>query len=403
MNILFLTLLKIDTLKERGIYHDLMREFASHGHKVYIVSPTERREKKPSSLTKEGNVHFLNVRTLNVQKTNIFEKGIATLSIEPLFFRGVKKYFSNVKFDLVLYSTPPITFTKVIKYIKKKDGARTYLLLKDIFPQNAVDMKMMSQTGIIYRFFRYKEKELYRVSDVIGCMSEANRQYLFQHNAGIAKDKVEVNPNSIEPVPIAEYSAERKAEVKKKYQIPEDRKIFLYGGNLGIPQGLDFLLETIAATEEDQRMFFVIVGSGTEYERIRHWFVSKHPHNALLIYGLPKEDYDDLCKVADVGMVFLHQDFTIPNFPSRLLSYLENRLPVLVAADPNTDIGTEVEAHGCGISVLSGDLPAMINALDHFCAVDSEKFEVFRTKSRQYLEENFLVSQAYNKIIEKVK
>lgn len=402
MNILFLTLLKIDTLNEKGIYHDLMREFASHGHSVYIVSPTERREQKPSSLTKEGNVHFLNVRTLNVQKTNIFEKGIATLSIEPLFFRGVKKYFSNVKFDLVLYSTPPITFTKVIKYIKKKDGARSYLLLKDIFPQNAVDMKMMSQTGLIYRFFRYKEKELYRVSDVIGCMSEANRQYLYQHNPGIEKGKVEVNPNSIEPVPVTEYSALQKAEIKRRYQIPDDRKVFLYGGNLGIPQGIDFLLETIASTGKDHRMFFLIVGSGTEYERIRHWFATTRPKNALLIYGLPKAEYDDVCKIADVGMVFLHRDFTIPNFPSRLLSYLENRLPVLVAADPNTDIGREVEAHGCGISLLSGDLLAMLGALDQFCRYDADTFEILRTKSRQYLEENFLVSQAYTKIIEKV-
>ncbi|MGS0748830.1 hypothetical protein [Halpernia sp. GG3] len=88
MNILFLTLLKIDTLKTRGIYHDLMREFANHEHKIYIISPTERREKKPSCLSSEGNVYFLNLRTLNVQKTNIVEKGFATLSIEHIFLRG---------------------------------------------------------------------------------------------------------------------------------------------------------------------------------------------------------------------------------------------------------------------------------------------------------------------------
>ena len=233
-------------------------------------------------------------------------------------------------------------------------------------------------------------------------MSEANRQYLYQHNPGIEKGKVEVNPNSIEPVPVTEYSALQKAEIKRRYQIPDDRKVFLYGGNLGIPQGIDFLLETIASTGKDHRMFFLIVGSGTEYERIRHWFATTRPKNALLIYGLPKAEYDDVCKIADVGMVFLHRDFTIPNFPSRLLSYLENRLPVLVAADPNTDIGREVEAHGCGISLLSGDLLAMLGALDQFCRYDADTFEILRTKSRQYLEENFLVSQAYTKIIEKV-
>ena len=399
MNILFLTLLKIDTLEIRGIYHDLMREFSSHGHKIYIISPTERKENKPSSLSTEGNVHFLNIRTLNVQKTNIIEKGFATLSIEHLFLRGVKKHFSDVKFDLVLYSTPPITFTKVIDYVKKKDGAKSYLLLKDIFPQNAVDMKMMSKNGFIYKFFRKKEHQLYKISDQIGCMSEANRQYIYTHNPKINREKVSVNPNSIQPQPFEEISAENKAAIKKKNGLPIDKKIFIYGGNLGIPQGLDFLLETISATEKDPKMFFLVVGSGTEFDRIQKWFNQNNPTNAKLISGLPKQDYDDLMKVCDVGLIFLHKDFTIPNFPSRLLPYLEYKLPVLVAADPNTDIGTEVEKHHCGYSVLTGNIEKMKFTLDSFCNMEDEKFEKLRNNARNYLEENFLVSQSYQLIM----
>ena len=182
MNILFLTLVKIDTLEDRGIYHDLMREFVSKGHNVYVISPSERRERKGSKLKSENNVKFLTVRTLNVQKASLIEKGLSTLSIENLFLRGLKKYFSDVKFDLVLYSTPPITFTKIISFIKNKDGATSYLLLKDIFPQNAVDMKILQRHGIIYHYFRNKEKKLYEISDAIGCMSQANKQYIIDHN-----------------------------------------------------------------------------------------------------------------------------------------------------------------------------------------------------------------------------
>ena len=403
MNILFLTLLKIDTLQARGIYHDLMREFVAHQHNIYIISPTERREKNASSLSSEQNAHFLNVKTLNIQKTNSVEKGLATLSIEYLYLYALKKYFKNVKFDLVLYSTPPITFSKVIQYVKLRDGAKSYLLLKDIFPQNAVDMKLMSKNGLIYKVFRAKEKKLYEVSDFIGCMSEANRQYVLAHNPTVNPLKVEVNPNSIAPIPYVSLSEEEKTLIKEKYKLPLNRKIFIYGGNLGIPQGLDFLLQTIEATKNDPRIYFLIVGSGTEFTRIQNWFKGNKPQNAQLLFGVPKIEYDRLVKSCDIGMIFLHKDFTIPNFPSRLLSYLEAKLPVLVAADGNTDVGTEVEKNQCGKYVLAEDAAQMKKALDYFCDLTAGESLTLGENCSTYLEENFLVSQSYEKIINKLK
>lgn len=403
MNILFLTALKIENLKSRGIYHDLIREFASHDHSMYIVSPIERRDNASTNLTSDGNLNFLTIGTLNLQKTNIFEKGLATLSIEQLFLNGVKRYFGDVKFDLIVYSTPPITFTKVISYIKNKDGAKSYLLLKDIFPQNAVDMKMMLKKGLFHRYFRNKEKKLYQISDAIGCMSEANRKYILSHNPDVHQEKVEINPNSISPIEQKELLDEEKSKVKTKYNLPDNKIIFIYGGNLGIPQGLDFLLETIKETANDDRLFFLIVGSGTEFERIQEWFATTSPKNAKLVSGLPKKEYDTLIKVCDVGMIFLHKDFTIPNFPSRLLSYLECKQPILVASDKITDIGTEIERNNCGKFVAAGDTEGMVKALDYFCTRNTDDFNRLRINARKYLEQNFLVSYSYQKIMSTFK
>lgn len=75
----------------------------------------------------------------------MIEKGISTLMIEGQFLRAIKKHFNDVTFDLVIYSTPPITFEKVILFIKERDLANSYLLLKDIFPQNALDLNMFSK------------------------------------------------------------------------------------------------------------------------------------------------------------------------------------------------------------------------------------------------------------------
>lgn len=399
MNIMFLTLVKINTLKERGIYQDLMREFSQHGHYLYIVSPVERCENQETKVKKEGNTVFLNVKTLNIQKTNFIEKGISTLTIDKLFLRAIKKHLPEVKFDLVIYATPPITFTNLIKYIKKRDQAKTYLLLKDIFPQNAVDMQLMSKKGLLYNYFRNKEKELYLISDKIGCMSDANLKFVMEHNPFIPKEKLEVNPNAIELLPLNKEIICQYKEIHARYGIPENRKIFIYGGNLGKPQGIDFLIETLKAKAEDDRLFFVIVGSGTEFGRIRNWFDTFRPKNALLLSAIPKADYDLLVQSCDVGLIFLHKDFTIPNYPSRLLSYLEFKLPVLTATDSCTDIGTDVVKNNCGIAVHSANLQEMIKAIDKFVEMDTKDFEEMRENSRRFLEREFQVQQSYDKII----
>ena len=193
MNLLFLTLVKIGSLEERGIYQDLLRKFRNEGHKIFIVTPIERREKEDTNVKTTNNVAILNVKTFNIQKTNVLEKGIGTLAIEYQYLFAIKKYFKDVKFDLILYATPPITFSKIIKYIKKRDKAVSYLLLKDIFPQNAVDMKMFKENGLLHLMFKRKEKKLYRLSDYIGCMSEANKTYILKHNPELNPHKVEVN------------------------------------------------------------------------------------------------------------------------------------------------------------------------------------------------------------------
>jgi glycosyltransferase involved in cell wall biosynthesis len=392
MNVLFLTIARINSLEDRGVYTDLLREFKKEGHDIYVVSPLERREKKKTNLLNGNSGMILNIQTLNIQKTNVIEKGIATLAVEYQFLLGIKKYFSNIKFDLIIYSTPPITFSKVITYIKKKDNALSYLLLKDIFPQNAIDMGMIKAGSLIHKFFLKKEKKLYEISDVIGCMSDANKKFVLTHNTNIPPNKVEVNPNSIFPLEIHQ-TFEEKGNIKKKYGLPTDKKVFVYGGNLGRPQGVDFVMETISATIRDD-VFFLVIGTGTEFNRIKKWFEISQPKNAKLMKGLPKDDYEILLRACDVGMLFLHKDFTIPNFPSRLLSYLENRLPVLAATDTNTDVGIVIEKAKCGYWVLSGDQNAMQEAINKFCC-DNKNYLKMKENAFVLLKTEFNVNLSY--------
>lgn len=196
--ILFLTLLGFTNLENRGIYPDLLREFVRRGDIVYVVSPIERKNNKKTHIVKEDSWEILKVRTGNIQQTNLIEKGIATVLLEQQFINAIKKYYSNTKFDLVLYSTPPVTLARVVAYIKKRDKALSYLMLKDIFPQNSIDLGILKKTGlkgVIYKYFSLKEQKLYKLSDVIGCTSEANIRYVKEHDELDKKKIIEFCPN----------------------------------------------------------------------------------------------------------------------------------------------------------------------------------------------------------------
>lgn len=347
------------------------------------------------------NMHILFLKTGNIQKTNVIEKGISTLLIEYQITSAIRRYFAKEKFDLVLYATPPITLVDPIRYVKKRDGARTYLMLKDIFPQNAVDLEMMSTTGIkglLYKYFRAKEKDLYAVSDKIGCMSQANVDYVQKQNPEIPKEKVEICPNAIEIID-KRITLEKKIEMRQKYGLPLDKKIFVYGGNLGKPQGIPFLIECLRAEKENDKAFFLIVGDGTEYGLLENLVNAEKPQNMRLMQRLPKEDYDDLVAACDVGMIFLDHRFTIPNFPSRLLSYMQAGLPVLACTDPNTDIGKVVSEGDFGWWCESDDVKAFAEIVN--TAVKADTTEQKRNAVK-YMTDHYSVETAYDRIIESV-
>ena len=196
-SLLFITLSRINSIDEHSIYSDLLVCFLQNGYKITIVSSIERKFKINTRIREVNNTTYLDVKTLNIQKSNFFEKGIATILIKFQYINAIRKYLSTSSFDLVLYTTPPITFYSVIKLVKKKYKSFTYLLLKDIFPQNAVDLGIISKKSLLYYYFRAQEVKLYKISDFIGCMSKGNVDYILNHDKYLNKSKIEVNPNSI--------------------------------------------------------------------------------------------------------------------------------------------------------------------------------------------------------------
>lgn len=394
MNILFLTIAWPEE-NESNIYTDLMKEFQDAGHSTYIVAARERRSGKSTKVTIENGMHVLRVKSGNITQTNYFEKGISSILLGLQLRTAIRKYYKNIRFDLIIYSTPPITIANAVKKLKRYHNANTYLLLKDIWPHDIAGSGVIKKGGLIWHYFRQKEKLIYCVSDYIGCMSPANIQYILEHNTYLNPERVEECSNSI--IPTVQKKTNR-AGIREKHGIPDISTVFIFGGNLGKPQGVNFLLDAACQMIDNERIFFLIIGSGTEYSKIKNRIEKESINNVLLLERLPKEEYEDMVRASDVGLILLDRHSVIPNFPSRLLSYLDVGLPVLCSTDDVCDMGDIVEEWNCGIKTLHGDLDSFIIAVNKLASNKSLRMNMSQ-HSRELLEKKYTAKQGYKIIM----
>lgn len=366
------------------IYLDLVNALTEAGHQVTILAGT-------SEAVDAGRIHSQQgcrvayVSLPDQFKSGRIKKGFVQLMMEPKMILKMKQLLKDSQFDLVIYPTPPITLANVVGYAKKTYRAKTYLMLKDIFPQNAADLHMMSQKGMLFRYFTHVEKKLYANSDYIGCMSEKNITYMKKRLSEKDCKKLELFPNTV-----------KVNKLRKKAQ--EERKQepvrFVLGGNLGLPQALDFLMEGIEKLKDYDKASFLIVGEGTQAEKVKKYIEEKKLTNVEYHRQLPREEYEKMLEDCQVGLVLLNPDFTIPNYPSRILSYMQKGKAILAATDRVTDMKELLTRDAqCGFWCPSDDTDAFVSTVKEICDRREELDEI-GNKGYQYLKENYAVERS---------
>jgi glycosyltransferase involved in cell wall biosynthesis len=372
-----------------------MDEFISHGHRVHVVGTQEKNNGEDCRPGEENGLTVLRVFSGQIRKTGYLKKASRLFTLGGKLWKAIHEHLKDEHYDLILGPTPPITLSILYKKLKKHYKAPFYLLLKDIWPQGSVDLKVFRKYSIPWIFFRIHEKRIYKLADHIGTMSPAGAKYILAKNSFLSAAKVEVNPNSIRPS--EGFEALPGQEIRDKLGIPRDACVFIFSGNLGVGHGLHFVADAIEALADYPRAYFVIGGSGTHYQYLEKRLSAHLSGNALLYSWLPREDFEELLATSNVGLIFLYR-YTSPQFPSRLLSYLDYSKPVLCAVNKETDIGTIVEGAGCGKSVLHGELEAFIEAVKFF-AEHPEKHRTMGERGRQFFLDNYTVKHSYEIIM----
>jgi glycosyltransferase involved in cell wall biosynthesis len=350
MRVLFLMIAYPDVHRNTNMYTDLTSEFLINGHDVYVAAP----DNKITKIYNEKGIKVLRIKTLPLFNTSFIKKGVANLLLPYQYKRAIKRHFKDICFNLVVTPTPPITFMGTTSFLKKKYNSKIYLILRDIFPQNAKDLGLIKNI-FVFSYFRKKEKKLYQIADSIGCMSQKNIDYVQAHNPEVNFKKLHLLPNwtSVSETDGKGVSMRSRYNIKNKF-------VAIFGGNFGIPQKIEFLIDVAVKIREKKDIVFILVGEGTEKTKIQKKVLDNCLDNVRILDQLPRDEYLELLNECDVGLVNLSDKFTIPNIPSRTLSYWSAKLPILAAVDVNTDFGELLDHCDGGLWSITGNTDAYI-------------------------------------------
>lgn len=323
--------------KSNSLYTDLMEEFRDNGYEVTVIASSE--ENGEEGVFNESGIQVIRTNTFSQRNVSIVKKGIANVLLPYQYKKAIKKYVKSFDFDFILMPTPPITLYSVVRWLTNKYKIPFYLILRDIFPQNAVDLGLIKKEGLIHSKFRSTEKKLYNLADQIGCMSQGNIDYVIKHNDTIKLDKLHILRNWQKNQVLKKVD---KTEIKVKNGL-EGKFVVFFGGNISKPQKVENIVQLAKLYKDNPDVVFYIIGRGTEKPKLEQLVIDNELQNFIIKDFLPRDEYQELMLAADVGLVSLDERFTIPNIPSKALSYFNAKIPIIALIDNNTDFGTWIQ------------------------------------------------------------
>lgn len=309
---------------------DLCREFARQGHHITVMLPAPRLS-DPWLLEEIDGVQVLRLRAPSTKDISYFRRTLAELVMSYSMLRNLNRSpTAGVKWDAVLWYVPSIFHGPLARALKTTSNCAGYLIVRDIFPEWAVDTGLMGK-GLPYWFFRVVARLQYEIADIIGVQTAGNLQY-FRDWARLPGRRIEVLPNWVGAASRAHCS------IRISHTHLAGRRIFVYAGNMGVAQGMDILLDLASRLQIRSDVGFIFVGRGSEARRLSTIAKRRQLDNVLFFDEIDPDEIPALYAQCDVGLLALDPRHRTHNIPGKFLTYMQSGLPVLANVNPNNDL-----------------------------------------------------------------
>jgi glycosyltransferase involved in cell wall biosynthesis len=368
---------------------DLAQEFVALGHGVLVVTADDTLL-EPFLVETNGALSVCRVRTGQIKGANKVQRAINEISLSRTIWRAAGSFLKEHPCDLIVYYSPTIFFGALVARLKRLWHARTYLVLRDIFPDWALEVGQLRK-GPIYYLFKDYERRNYQAADRIAVQSPANLGYLQKRADVGAKLEVLFNWTA------SELPSKRPTGFRSALGL-EGKFVFFYGGNIGVAQDMDNILRLAQSLRPRSEAAVLLVGEGSEYARLEMAIRERALGNVKLLPSVGQDEYLQMLQEFDAGLITLHPGLKSANIPGKLLGYLQCAMPTVASVNSGNDLVQVLQESGAGLVSLNPDdagfLKNCLMLLD-----DAAMREKMRVASQRLLLERFHVRSAAEQIL----
>lgn len=369
---------------------DLSREFARQGHVLTVMLPAAELT-QPWVLESVDGVEVLRLRAPRTKDIGYVRRTLGELFMPFAMRRQLNRSpLAGKQWDGVVWYAPSIFHGPLASALKKASGCKGYLIIRDIFPEWAVDMGLMGR-GLPYRFFDAVARYQYAVADVIGVQTPGNRSY-FSEWLRKSGRQLEVLQNWLDK------PAQQRCSIRVDQTPLAGRKVFVYAGNMGVAQGMDILLDLAERLLPRQDVGFLFVGRGSDAQRLRQDAQARGLSNVLYFDEIDPDEIPDLYAQCSVGLVALDARHKSHNIPGKFLTYMQSGLPVLANVNAGNDLADLIRTEQVGQVCESHQLTELEQLAQLLLAqVDSDA--ALPARCQALFDRQFSVAQAVRQIV----
>ena len=364
---------------------DLTSSFQEKGHQVLVFTPDETLTEL-SFLDTNSKIKVLRCRVPSIGKSSMLKRLFIELAYPFYFYRACKNASVDVtNFDGIIWYSPSIFFGIFVWYLKFKSKCKSYLILRDVFPNWALDLKLISKFTFsilnIFALFQYK------IADRIGVQSPSSQVLLEKHR--FLNDKCEVL-----------WTWLRAGSPSRITNLVQENGLitFVYSGNMGVAQDI-FLFGNLAKNQKtESKIRFLFYGRGSEKQKFKDFVQVNNLLNIQVKDEISAEELSRLFGYCSIGMVALDTRHTTSNIPGKFLSYMQAGLPVLAKVNPGNDLIDLIERYDVGIVVTTDSIHDLENAALELCRkIKSDK--LISKRCLRLANEVFCIEKATQQII----
>jgi glycosyltransferase involved in cell wall biosynthesis len=372
------------------LIHDLAHEFKLRGHCPIVITPNNNISNNVQ-ITDEQGIQVIRIKTGKIKGTTRSLRALNEIRLSHIIWRKAKKFLLAQPCDLIVYYSPTIFFGSLVNRLKKIFDCKSYLILRDIFPQWALDAGILKR-GPLYSYFKRKEIQNYNAADIIGVQSSANLKYFITNHLN-ERYRLEVLFNWISP----SQDGISQNKFRQKFGL-ENKIVLFYGGNMGIAQDMDNIIRLAGRFNQNPDVFFLLVGDGSEVLRLQKEAQKRNLTNLAIHPAVNQRDYTCMLSEFDIGLISLDRRLKTHNFPGKMLGYMYNAKPILASINQGNDLKDILEAHDAGLVSHNGDDEGFYNHAMQLIRNPGLREQMGRN-GRILLERTFSVTNAASQIL----